>query len=184
MSRPLIVSALVLGPLLLAACSSTPTTATAPVAPTPATGAQGSRPAATPATGATSSVAPQTVPATRSDANASAGADRSVYFSFDEAAISGQWMPVVERQGQQLSRSAAVKVRVEGHCDERGGTEYNLALGQRRADAVKKALQIYGVKPAQIEAVSFGKEKPKALGHDEQAWAQNRRADIVAAAGK
>jgi peptidoglycan-associated lipoprotein len=70
-------------------------------------------------------------------------------------------------------------VRVEGNTDERGGAEYNLALGQRRADAVKSALEVYGVKDGQVESVSYGEEKPKAAGHDEQAWAQNRRADIV-----
>lgn len=178
MSRLLPVTTLIVGPLLLAACSSTPTAAPAPTAPTTTPAAQGARPAAAPPTGSTSSVAPQTVPGSRSEANAAASGERSVYFAFDEAAITGQWMPVVERQGQQLSRSATVKVRVEGHADERGGAEYNLALGQRRADAVKKVLQIYGVKPAQIEAVSFGKEQPAIEGHDEASWAKNRRAEL------
>ena len=72
----------------------------------------------------------------------------------------------------------ALAIKVEGHADERGGTEYNLALGQKRADAAQRALLVFGVKAAQVESVSWGKEKPKALGHDEAAWAQNRRADL------
>jgi peptidoglycan-associated lipoprotein len=107
-----------------------------------------------------------------------------VYFEFDDAAIARRWLDVVERQGQYLSRNAALKVRVEGHTDERGGAEYNLALGQRRAEAVRKALEVYGVKAAQIEAVSFGEERPKAAGHDDAAWAQNRRADIAYSAAR
>jgi peptidoglycan-associated lipoprotein len=70
-------------------------------------------------------------------------------------------------------------IKIEGNSDERGSPEYNLALGQRRAEAVLKALEIYGVKTAQLEAVSWGKERPRALGHDETAWAENRRADLV-----
>jgi peptidoglycan-associated lipoprotein len=70
-------------------------------------------------------------------------------------------------------------VRIVGNCDERGSREYNLALGQRRADSVKKAMTLLGVPPKQIQTVSFGAEKPKAPGHDEEAWAENRRSDIV-----
>jgi peptidoglycan-associated lipoprotein len=78
-----------------------------------------------------------------------------------------------------LSANAGLKVRVEGHADERGGREYNLALGQKRAEAVARGLKAYGVKDGQAEPVSFGSEKPKAAGHDEAAWAQNRRADVA-----
>ena len=79
-----------------------------------------------------------------------------------------------------LPRSAepAVSIKIEGNTDERGGAEYNLALGQKRAEAVSRALKIFGVKDAQMEAVSFGKEKPKVLGHDDASYAQNRRADL------
>jgi peptidoglycan-associated lipoprotein len=113
------------------------------------------------------------------DPNSPISRERSVYFEFDESVIPPTSMPVVERQGQYLAKNGALHVRVEGNTDERGGSEYNLALGQRRADAVKKALMIYGVKDGQVETVSFGKERPKATGHDEAAWAQNRRADVV-----
>jgi peptidoglycan-associated lipoprotein len=71
-----------------------------------------------------------------------------------------------------------VSIKIEGNTDERGGAEYNLALGQKRAEAVSRALKIFGVKDAQMEAVSFGKEKPKVLGHDDASYAQNRRADL------
>jgi peptidoglycan-associated lipoprotein len=71
-----------------------------------------------------------------------------------------------------------VAIKIEGNTDERGGAEYNLALGQKRAEAVSKALKLFGVKDSQVEAVSFGKEKPKAPGHDEVSYAQNRRADL------
>jgi peptidoglycan-associated lipoprotein len=72
-----------------------------------------------------------------------------------------------------------VAVKIEGHADERGGHEYNLALGQRRAQAVLAALKVYGVKGTQVEAVSWGEERPRATGHEESAWAQNRRADLA-----
>jgi peptidoglycan-associated lipoprotein len=84
----------------------------------------------------------------------------------------------VQAHAQYLSSHANRKVRLEGNCDERGSTEYNLGLGQRRADGVKKMLQVGGVKDSQIDAVSYGEEKPRATGHDETSWAQNRRTDL------
>ncbi|TMH30009.1 MAG: hypothetical protein E6H58_15190, partial [Betaproteobacteria bacterium] len=90
-----------------------------------------------------------------------------------------KYRSVIEVQGDYLSRNPNLHVRVEGNTDERGSSEYNLALGQRRAEAVTGALKLYGVKDSQVEAVSFGREKPKAAGHDEAAWAENRRADVV-----
>jgi peptidoglycan-associated lipoprotein len=105
--------------------------------------------------------------------------ERSVYFDFDKFDIKADQAAVVERQGKYLSANGALKVRVEGNADERGGREYNLALGQKRAEAVVRGLKAYGVKDGQAEPVSFGSEKPKAEGHDEAAWAQNRRADVA-----
>lgn len=161
---------------VLAACSSTPLQTPAPTAA--AAPAKAAAPA--PAAAAQGTPAPaSSVLAAHLDPNSTIARERSVYFEFDEAVIPQAWMGVVERQGQYLAKNGALQVRVEGHTDERGGSEYNLALGQRRADAVKKALQIYGVKDSQVETVSFGKERPKAAGQDEAAWAQNRRADIV-----
>jgi peptidoglycan-associated lipoprotein len=162
---------------LLAACSSTPVQAPAPAAaPAPAPAPAAPAPAS-PSTAAPVA-APQAV-AAHLDPSNPLYRERSVYFDFDDSAIKGEYTAVVERHGRYLGEHSALKVKVEGHTDERGSSEYNLALGQRRAEAVKKALQIAGAKDAQIEAVSFGKEKPKAAGHDEAAWAQNRRADIA-----
>jgi peptidoglycan-associated lipoprotein len=105
---------------------------------------------------------------------------RSVYFDFDQYTIRpGDDKSVVELHGPYLAKHPDLHIRVEGNTDERGGAEYNLALGQRRAESVKSALKILGAQDGQVEAVSFGKEKPKAPGHDESAWSQNRRADIV-----
>jgi peptidoglycan-associated lipoprotein len=111
--------------------------------------------------------------------NSAISKERSVYFDFDKFDIKADQAGVVERQGKYLASNAGLKVRVEGNADERGGREYNLALGQKRAEAVVRGLKAYGVKDSQAEPVSFGSEKPKAAGHDEAAWAQNRRADVA-----
>jgi peptidoglycan-associated lipoprotein len=153
-----------------------PATSLPPVAQAAAPSASPTRPSSSTST-PVASVAPSR--ATHLDPNSAISRERSVYFDFDDATVRPDAAPVIERQGQYLSRNPALKIVVQGNTDERGGSEYNLALGQRRAQAVKAALQIYGVKETQVEAVSFGKEKPVALGHDEAAWRQNRRADIV-----
>jgi peptidoglycan-associated lipoprotein len=106
-------------------------------------------------------------------------ANRSVYFDFDSFAVRDDGKPVVENHSGYLTKNTQRKVLVQGNTDERGGTEYNLALGQKRAEAVRKAMNALGVSDTQVEAVSLGEEKPKAQGHDEAAWAENRRADIV-----
>jgi peptidoglycan-associated lipoprotein len=105
--------------------------------------------------------------------------ERSFYFDYDGSSLRGQDQRLVEAHGGYLAGMPTLQVRVEGHTDERGSREYNLALGQRRAEAVKSALMVLGVRDSQVEAVSFGKEKPRAMGHDEADWAQNRRVDIV-----
>jgi len=104
---------------------------------------------------------------------------RSIYYDFDAYNIKEEFQHLVEAHGKFLLEHKDFKVRIEGNCDERGSREYNLALGQRRADSVKKAMTLLGVTPKQIQTVSFGAEKPKAPGHDEEAWAENRRSDIV-----
>ena len=102
----------------------------------------------------------------------------SVFFEFDKSALSAQDRKLVEAHAQYLVQHPATKVRVEGNADERGSKEYNLALGQRRAETVANVMKLLGVKDQRVEAVSYGEEKPRAQGHDEQAWAQNRRSDI------
>lgn len=103
---------------------------------------------------------------------------RSVYFEFDSYTIPEQYRGVVEMHSQYLVSHQGQKVRIEGNADARGGTEYNLALGQRRSDAVARMMTLMGVNANQIEAISFGKERPKALGNTEADYAENRRADI------
>ncbi|MBU3646845.1 MAG: peptidoglycan-associated lipoprotein Pal [Limnohabitans sp.] len=111
--------------------------------------------------------------------NSAISRERSVYFDYDQFAIKASETAVVERQGKYLAANPGLNIRAEGNADERGGREYNLALGQKRAEAVARALKAYGVKDGQVEPVSFGSEKPKAPGHDEAAWAQNRRVDLA-----
>lgn len=103
---------------------------------------------------------------------------RSVFYPFDVAAVQESDKPLVQAHAQYLAEHPARKVRLEGNCDERGSNEYNLALGQRRADGVKKMLELGGAKPGQLESVSYGEEKPRGLGHNETSWSQNRRTDI------
>ncbi|MEO8856414.1 MAG: peptidoglycan-associated lipoprotein Pal [Burkholderiaceae bacterium] len=167
----------------LAGCSSTPvapvaesapavSTAPAPAPSTPAPMA------ATPQAAAPSSTAANTLPPYLDPSNV-LYRERSIYFDFDQTIIKPAYVKVLEEHGRYLAAHPSVAIRIEGNTDELGGTEYNLALGQKRAEAVLKALETYGVKDAQMEAVSFGKERPKATGHDEAAYAQNRRADLA-----
>jgi peptidoglycan-associated lipoprotein len=173
------LAALVLG---MAGCSSTPV-AQAP-APAPA-------PAAAPAPVAAPAPAPQgqARPVARVDAPSApldplkdpngALAKRSVYFDFDSFDIRAEFSPLLIAHGDYLSKTAGRNVVIEGNADERGSHEYNLALGQRRAQAVLERLRMLGVKDAQMEAVSYGEERPRVTGQGETAWAENRRADVV-----
>jgi len=104
---------------------------------------------------------------------------RSVYFEFDKYDIPLDYVSIIEAHSKYLKVNETAKVLIQGNADERGSREYNLALGQKRAEAVASNMKLLGVKDTQIEAVSLGKEKPKATGHDEAAWAENRRADLV-----
>ena len=102
-----------------------------------------------------------------------------VYFDFDKSTIKPEFAGTIKENAQRLIASKA-KVTIEGHCDERGTTEYNLALGQRRAEATRQALLAEGVPADQLKTISYGKEKPVASGHNESAWAQNRRTVLTA----
>jgi len=104
---------------------------------------------------------------------------RSIYFDFDSYIVKDEFKSVVEAHAQYLNSHKNRKIIIQGNTDDRGGREYNLALGQKRAEAVRKALVLLGVSDTQVEAVSLGKEKPKALGNDEASYAENRRSDIV-----
>jgi peptidoglycan-associated lipoprotein len=105
--------------------------------------------------------------------------EKSVYFGFDEYTVQTKYQKMLSAHASYLKANSKQKIIIQGNTDERGTAEYNLALGQRRSDAVRKSLNLMGVSDDQMEAVSFGKEKPKAEGDTEAAWAENRRADIV-----
>jgi peptidoglycan-associated lipoprotein len=132
-----------------------------------------------PSTGATTRVEP--VDATRGAATlpGPANVSRIVYFDYDSNVIKPEFQNVIEAHARFLRANGTRHVVIEGHTDERGGREYNLALGQRRSEAVRRALELLGVKDAQVEAVSFGEEKPASPGMDESAFSQNRRAEIA-----
>ncbi len=104
---------------------------------------------------------------------------RLVLFEFDSDAVKVDYAPMLQAHGSFLGAKPAVKIMIQGSADERGSREYNLALGQRRAEAVKRRLEMTGARGVQIEAVSFGEERPRAPGHDEAAWQQNRNAAIA-----
>lgn len=104
---------------------------------------------------------------------------RSIYFDYDKYEIKAEFKDLVAAHAKFLVDNRQFKILIQGNTDERGSREYNLALGQKRADAVKKALLLLGVREDQVESVSLGEEKPKNAGHDEAAWSENRRSDIL-----
>jgi peptidoglycan-associated lipoprotein len=105
--------------------------------------------------------------------------EKSVYFGFDEYTVQTKYQKMLSTHASYLKANSKQKIIIQGNTDERGTAEYNLALGQRRSDAVRKSLNLMGVSDEQMEAVSFGKEKPKTEGDNEAAWTENRRADII-----
>lgn len=113
-----------------------------------------------------------------SAANAAALAQRVLYFDFDSFVIKDEYRPMLEAHAKVLSANRSKRMALEGHTDERGGREYNLALGQKRAEAVLKSMVLLGVLDNQLEAVSFGEERPAQQGSDEAAWAKNRRVEL------
>jgi peptidoglycan-associated lipoprotein len=159
---------IIAGSVLLSACSSAPIAGPAsPSKPSTASAAE-TRTGST----ASSKVDPLNDP--KGDL-----AKRSVYFDYDRYSVKTDDRATLEAHARYLSAHKDHRIMIQGNADERGGSEYNLALGQKRAEAVRKSMQLLGVQESQMEAVSFGKEKPKAEGHDEAAWAENRRADLA-----
>jgi peptidoglycan-associated lipoprotein len=130
-------------------------------------------------TGGQTAVVPVVTDPTAGNQGGPANVARIVYFDYDSYVIKQEFQSLIEGHARFLKANAGRKINIEGHTDERGGREYNLALGQRRSEAVRRALGLLGVNDSQVEAVSFGKEKPAAPGSDEASWAQNRRAEIV-----
>jgi peptidoglycan-associated lipoprotein len=129
--------------------------------------------------GTQSSVAPVAADPVAGTAAGPANVARIIYFDYDSYVIKPQFQTLLDGHARFLKANNGRRISIEGHTDERGGREYNLALGQRRSEAVRRALGLLGVPDGQVEAVSFGKEKPAAMGSDEAAWSQNRRAEIV-----
>lgn len=174
--------------LVLAGCGSTvkldetPVESRTPTAVNNAATASGSNAAAT---GGTGGAAPQSQvstvtlpggPGVGSGAGAALG--RVVYFDFDSFVVKDEFRSLIDGHAKALAAQRGKRLLIEGHTDERGGREYNLALGQKRAEAVAKSLVLLGAQESQVEAVSFGKERPAVEGSDEEAWARNRRAEI------
>jgi peptidoglycan-associated lipoprotein len=168
----------------LAGCASTDTQDPAPVEE------KGGATTTAPAGGATTSgttTAGVTGSATAGAAGANAHKDpksilsqkRSVYFDYDQFVIKDEYKGPIDAHAKYLQGTRTLRITLQGNTDERGTREYNIALGQKRADAVKKLMQVLGATEVQIETVSFGKEKPRREGHDETSWAENRRVDIV-----
>ncbi|WP_265947152.1 peptidoglycan-associated lipoprotein Pal [Dechloromonas sp. A34] len=165
---PALLSALILG------CSSTPIPD------------EGGAPVESRSSGSSTGVAP--VVAGGVDANGlpreltdpkSKLAQRSIYFDLDKYDIKADYQDLVAAHAKYLVANRGFKVLLQGNTDERGSREYNLSLGQKRSDAVKRSLVLLGAKEEQVESVSLGEEKPKNAGHDESAWSENRRADIL-----
>jgi len=169
-----------LGLIVVAGCSSEPQKATMP-----ATGMSSGMSAATAAPKAVA--APEhsgMQPASLTSGTPSRGSamarlsEQSVYFDFDSYSIKDKYETVIAEDFKYLQQLPARKLQLQGNADERGSREYNLALGDKRAQAVKRRLLLLGVPESRVEAVSFGKEKPRVLGHDEAAWSENRRVDF------
>jgi peptidoglycan-associated lipoprotein len=116
---------------------------------------------------------------TKSGSAAASGLPKVIYFDFDSFVVKDEYRGTVDAHAKALSADRKKRLLVEGHTDERGGREYNLALGQKRAEAVQKALLLLGATDGQLEAVSFGKERPAAPGSDEAARAKNRRVELI-----
>jgi peptidoglycan-associated lipoprotein len=179
--------------VLLAACSSTPTkTETAKVdevkvTTTPAPKAETPPPPAPPPAAKVEKIAPaKPLEEARIDdgpfptkGQGGALGQRSIYYAFDAFAVADEYKPVAEAHAGFLAKHAKSRLTLQGNCDERGSREYNLALGQRRAEGAKTLMTLSGAAGDQIEVVSYGKEKPAAAGHDEESWAKNRRVDLV-----
>ena len=161
--------------LFLAACASTPLEEPKP-APAPAAAPA---PAPAPAPSAPAKVAEPAKPMIDplNDPN-SPLAKRSVFFDFDRFEVKPEFNSLVEAHGRYLAGNTR-RITIEGNADERGSREYNLALGQKRAEAVKSRMQLLGVAEGRVETISYGEERPRCTQHEESCWSQNRRADIV-----
>ncbi|MDH0867049.1 peptidoglycan-associated lipoprotein Pal [Mitsuaria sp. GD03876] len=159
----------------LSACSSTKLDEPAKVETKEPVATQPQAPAADPNANAQSRV--QTVDL-GAQLDAAVSNQRVVYFDFDSFIVKDEYRGLIDNHAKRLNNKKSLQLSLEGHADERGGREYNLALGQKRAEAVAKSLTLLGVAANQVEPVSFGKERPADTGHNEEAWAKNRRVEL------
>jgi len=175
----LLVSAALLA--LLAACGSKPPAPAAPASSETVAPSSGT----TAGTGAADAGQAKALPgAAGAGGDAALLSKTTIYFDFDSSEIKPEFQPLIAAHGKRLAGDRSLKVRLEGNTDERGSAEYNVALGERRAQSVKRALLLQGATDAQLTTVSYGEERPVAEGHDEAAWSQNRRVEIVYLSGR
>ena len=174
--RAILTAAVTASALFLGACSTTPTE-------DKTEGAKPPTDVRTPPS--TTTVAPSTTPPGTNlgtpggAAKGTPTSARSIYFDYDRFEIKDQYRPVVEDHARYLRENPGAKMLIQGNADERGSREYNVGLGQRRSDSVRKMLMLLGAREAQIESVSLGEEKPVCSEHSEDCWAKNRRGDIL-----
>lgn len=176
MKRILSVLSVITLSFVLAACGSNVKLSDVPVEDRTA-GAVGAGGSASGASGR--GVAPVEISSTSTTAAGPVGAARVFYFDYDSFTIKPEFQGAIEMHARFLTSNNNRKIAIEGHTDERGGREYNLALGQKRSEAIRRSLSLLGVSETQVEAVSFGEEKPAVVGADEEALAKNRRAEIT-----
>jgi peptidoglycan-associated lipoprotein len=165
--------------LLLAACASTPNTKPAPVSDSSKTNSSSAKSNSTSSTANNADVESRRLTAEKLAAEMRDLQKRSVYFDFDKSEIKPEYRDVIQQQATFLNAHRDDVVTVEGNCDERGSDEYNLALGDRRANTALKNLELLGVLPTQMKTVSFGNEKPRMTCHEEKCWKENRRDDFI-----
>jgi peptidoglycan-associated lipoprotein len=171
----------------IAGCASTGTEDAAPVDDKAATATAPGTGTGTTTSGTTTAPIGGVAGATGSGATSAAAlkdprnilSKRNIYFDYDQFTVKDEYKAIVEAHAKYLQANRGARAIIQGNTDERGTREYNIALGQKRADAVKNLMLLLGATEIQIETVSFGKEKPRREGHDESSWAENRRADIV-----
>lgn len=166
---------IVLATLAITACSTTPKVTSVDATPQPSS--PGSQTTTAPAE--SSAVRPANVSSDNLAAQLQEMKQNSVYFDFDRFSIKPEFREVIQRQGDFLKAHNNIDVTLEGNADERGSNEYNLALGDKRANAVRKALELMGIANNRISAVSFGEEKPRLNCHEEKCWMENRRVDFT-----
>jgi peptidoglycan-associated lipoprotein len=168
--------------LLMSGCPKKPTTVPPATSGETVAGAQAGGAASGTVTADTGRATP--LPGAGGATAAGSGVATTIYFDFDSSEVKPEFATVITAHGKRLAGDRTLRVRLEGNTDERGSAEYNVALGERRAQSVKRALLLQGATEAELTTVSYGAERPAAEGHDEAAWSKNRRVEIVYLGGR